>query len=69
MNVKIRFKNSVFVTAMVAAIIAFVYQILGICGIVPPVAQDTVSQLVGLVINILVSLGILVNPTTPGFKD
>lgn len=66
---RIRLKNNVFVTAMAAAIIAFIYQILGICGIVPPVAQDTVSQFVGLVINILVSLGILVNPTTPGFKD
>ena len=54
---------------MLAAIVAFVYQVLGLCGVVPSVSQDQITQLVGIVINILVALGIVVDPTTSGVTD
>lgn len=68
-NWKLRFQNKVSLTAIVLAVIALVYQILGICGIVPAVSQDTMVQLAGAVINLLVLLGIVVDPTTEGISD
>ena len=68
-NWKLRFQNKVTLTAIVLAIIALVYQILGICGIVPAVSQETIVQLAGAVINLLVLLGIVVDPTTDGIGD
>lgn len=54
---------------MTGAVIAFVYQVCGIVGVVPPVSEDSVTQLVGVVINLLVGLGIVVDPTTAGVSD
>lgn len=68
-NWKLRFQNRVTLTAIVLAVIALVYQILGIIGIVPAVSQETIVQLAGAVINLLVLLGIVVDPTTDGIGD
>lgn len=69
MNWKLRFKNKTVLVAFVGTVITFVYQILGIIGITPAITQDTITQLVGLLINVLVSVGVLVDPTTPGISD
>lgn len=69
MNMKLRLTNKTTLVALIAAFVAFVYQILGIIGVVAPVSQDTVMQLVGVVINLLVALGVLVDPTTAGIGD
>lgn len=68
-NWKLRFQNKTTLTAIVLAVIALVYQILGIFGIVPAVSQDTIVQLAGAVINLFVLLGIVVDPTTHGVAD
>lgn len=68
-NWKLRFQNKVTLTAIVLAVIALVYQVLGIFGIVPAVSQDTIVQLAGAVINLLVLLGIVADPTTEGLGD
>ena len=68
-NWKIRLQNKTWLLAMLAAVVAFVYQVLALLGIVPAVSQDQVTQLIGLVINILVALGIVVDPTTSGVTD
>ena len=69
MNWKLRFKNKATLIAIVAAAVAFVYQILGILHIVPPITKEQVMQVLGIIINILVGLGILVDPTTAGISD
>lgn len=69
MNWKLRFKNRTTLIAIVAAAVAFVYQILGILHIVPPITEEQVMQVLGIIINILVGLGILVDPTTAGIGD
>lgn len=69
MNLKLRFKNKATLVALASALIAFIYQILGILGITAPIAQDAVSQLVGIILNILVAVGVLVDPTTKGIGD
>lgn len=68
-NWKLRFKNKISLAALIAATIAFVYQILGIFEIVPAVSQDTIEQLAGIIINLLVAFGIVVDPSTHGLKD
>lgn len=68
-NWKVRLQNKTWLLAMLAAIVAFVYQLLGLLDIVPAISQDQVTQLIGLVINILVALGIVVDPTTTGVTD
>lgn len=68
-NWKVRLQNKTWLLAMLAAVVAFVYQVLALLGIVPAVSQDQVTQLIGLVINILVALGIVVDPTTTGVTD
>lgn len=69
MNWKLRFKNKATLAALMAAGITFVYQICAILGIAPKISQDEVTQLLGILLNILAALGILVDPTTPGVTD
>lgn len=69
MNFKLRFKNKTTLIALIAAIMGCIYQILGIVGITAPITQDSAMQAVTLICNILVGLGVLVDPTTQGIKD
>lgn len=69
MNLKLRLKNKATLTAIVLTAVAFVYQILGLIGVVPPVSEEQVTQIVGIIINLLVGLGVLIDPTTAGVKD
>lgn len=69
MNWKDRFKNKTFLVSFTGIIISFIYQMLGVLGVVPSISQDQVVQLVGLIINILAGFGIVIDPTTPGITD
>lgn len=69
MDWKARLKNKTFVVSMLAAIVAFIYQILGILGVTSPITQDDVTQVILIVVNLLAALGILVDPSTPGITD
>ena len=68
-NWKVRLQNKTWLLTMLAAIVAFMYQVLGLLGVVPAIGQDQIPQLIGLVVNILVALGIVVDPTTSGVTD
>ncbi|MGL6219906.1 MAG: phage holin, partial [Lacrimispora sphenoides] len=69
MNLKLRLKNKATLLALLLCMVAFVYQVCGIIGVVPPVAQEDIVQLIGVVINLLVGLGVLIDPTTRGIAD
>lgn len=69
MNFKLRLKNKPTLIAIVAATVAFLYQVAGILGIAPPISQEALMQALGALINLLAILGILVDPTTAGVKD
>lgn len=69
MNLKIRLKNKTFVVSMLTAIIAFIYQMLSLFEVVSPISQEQTIQFIMIFINILVGLGILVDPTTKGVGD
>lgn len=68
-NWKLRLKNKVTLTAIVMGVIALVYQSLGLFGIVPSISQDMVVNWAGMVINILVLIGVVTDPTTNGMSD
>ena len=65
----LRLKNKPVLTALIAAVVAFVYQILGIVGITPAVSEIQVVEWAGLIINLLVFVGIITDPSTAGVKD
>ena len=69
MNLKLRLKNKATLLALVLAVVTCIYQVCGILGIVPLVSEDTVTQLIGVLANLLVGLGVLVDPTTAGVTD
>lgn len=69
LNWKARFKNKTFVISFVTLIIAFVYQMLGLFGIVPSISESSIVNVMTIVINILATFGVLVDPTTNGVSD
>lgn len=69
MNILVRLKNPVFLLTFLATVVAFIYQVLGMFGVVPKISEDQLIQLVSLVINGLTALGVLVDPTTKGVGD
>ncbi|MHC1722577.1 MAG: phage holin [Aminipila sp.] len=68
-NWKLRLKNKTTLTALIACIAAFVYQLLSIFGITVPISENQFMQGAGIVINLLGTLGVLVDPTTEGTND
>lgn len=68
-NWKARLKNKTFLITFFTLVIAFVYQILGLFGIVPSVSEHSIVNGITIVINLLGTLGVLVDPTTDGMSD
>lgn len=68
-NWKVRLQNKTWLLSMATVVITFVYQVLALCNVVPPISEDMATQALAMVINILVALGIVVDPTTKGVSD
>ena len=68
-NWKLRFQNKTVLCAIVAQTVAVVYMALGLFGIVPAVTENTLVSLGGMVVELLVLLGVVVDPTTGGVGD
>ena len=68
-NWKLRFKNKTTLVAIVLGIISFVYYALDLFGVIPPFAEDQIVKLATMAIDILVLLGVVVDPTTEGITD
>lgn len=68
-NWKLRLQNKATLTTLLLALVAFVYQVLGIVGVVPGLSQDAATNLVAVLVNVLLALGIVVDPTTSGMGD
>lgn len=68
-NWKLRLQNKVTLTAIVLGVVALVYQLLGMFNVAPSVTQNEIVQVVAMVIDLLVLLGVVVDPTTKGFSD
>lgn len=68
-NWKLRFQNKASLIAIVVQVIALTYTVLGICGIVPGISEDQVTNVVYMLVELLCLLGIVVDPTTQGVGD
>ena len=68
-NWKVRFKNKTWLVTFIAAILTIVYQILGMVGISPQLSQDAVTNILMMIVNVLVMLGVVIDPTTKGTTD
>lgn len=68
-NWKLRLKNKATLAALIACVVTFVYQILGIIGIGVSISENEVINSISVILNILVTLGVLVDPTTEGTSD
>ena len=68
-NWKVRIKNKTWLITFLITILAFIYQMLGMFDIVPPITQDMATQLITIIINMLVAIGVVIDPTTAGTSD
>lgn len=68
-NWKLRLKNKVTLTAIVLGVVGIAYKILAMLGIVPAISENEVVEVVLLVIELLVLVGVVVDPTTAGVGD
>ena len=68
-DIKTRLKNKTFLLGITGSIVTFVYQMLGMFDVVPTISQDQIINLTSIVINILVGLAVVVDPTTEGISD
>ena len=69
MNIKLRLKNKTTLISLIAGAITLIYQVLGLCGIVPKITDEALMNVAGVAVNMLCMLGIVVDPTTKGVKD
>ena len=68
-NLKVRLKNKTFLVLFIPMALAFIYQLLGMFGIVPAIQQGEVEGILLRAVELLALLGIVVDPTTKGVKD
>ncbi|MCX7614399.1 MAG: phage holin [Clostridiales bacterium] len=68
-NWRVRYKNKTWLLTFIAAIVSFGYSVLGMFGIVPKLSQDNLMQGVTILITLLTSLGVIIDPTTKGIAD
>lgn len=68
-NFKLRLKNKTTLVTLITLVVTLIYQTLGLFGVVPAVAQSEIINTLGILINILVVLGVVVDPTTDGISD
>lgn len=68
-NIKARLKNKTFLISFSALVIAFIYQVLSLFGVMPEISENEVVNIFSVVINILACVGVVVDPTTEGVND
>jgi len=68
-NWSLRFHNKVWLTTLLAVVCTFVFNLLDLFGIETTVAQEQVMQLGAALLSLLSTLGVVIDPTTPGVSD
>ena len=68
-NWRLRLKNKATLTALISALVVFVFQVVVALGVTLPVGADQVMQAVTAVLTVLAALGIVTDPTTSGVGD
>lgn len=68
-NLLVRFKNPAFWLGFIPAVTTFVYTILSLFEIVPPISQEQIINVSSVIISFLSTVGVLVDPTVEGLSD
>lgn len=68
-NWKQRARNKAWLLSFITAVVAVIYQIFKVLGITPSVAQDQIIETATMLVEILILMGVVIDPTTPGVKD
>ena len=68
-NWKIRFRNKLWLTTLLAALVSFAFDLAGLLGLTLPVGQDVVMNAVSALLTLLCALGVVIDPTTQGASD
>lgn len=68
-NWKVRFKNKVWLSAFISAIIVIIYTLFDLFGIVPDISEYSLTRIIEAILLIMSLTGVIVDPTTAGLND
>ncbi len=68
-NWKVRLRNRVWLTALLAAAASFIFDLLTLLDVPVPVTESAVTDCIGAVLTLLTGLGVVIDPTTEGVCD
>lgn len=68
-NWKVRLRNKTWLASVLALVVSFVYDLLAMVDVVPPLSQDWLLSLFQTILTLLTALGVVIDPTTDGAGD
>ena len=68
-NWKVRLRNKTWLASVLALVVSFVYDLLAMADVVPPLSQDWLMSLIQTILTLLTALGVVIDPTTDGAAD
>lgn len=68
-NWKVRLRNKTWLTAIIALVVSFIYDLLAMVEVVPPLSEDWLLSLFQTILTLLTALGVVIDPTTQGASD
>ena len=68
-NWKVRLRNKTWLASVIALTVSFLYDLLAMVDIVPPLSEDWLMSLLQTLLTLLTALGVVIDPTTEGAAD
>ena len=68
-NWTVRLRNKTWLASMLALIVTFVYDMLAMLDVMPPVGEEWVLDVINTALMLLGMLGVVTDPTTKGMGD
>ena len=68
-NWKVRLRNKTWLASVLALAVSFVYDLLAMLDVIPPLSEDWLLSLVQTLLTLLTALGVVIAPTTDGAGD
>ena len=68
-NWKVRLRNTTWLASVLALVVSFVYDLLSMADVVPPLSEDWLMSLIQTILTLLTALGVVIDPTTDGAAD
>ena len=68
-NWKVRLRNRVWLTTLLATLVAFAFDVLALLDVAPAIGEDSVMQFITALLTLLSAVGVVIDPTTDGAGD